>query len=437
MLIPGLHQHTYKFLILISMLLTACSPSATNTITPPGQITVTPTAASTAGAAVAILQDTPTSLPTNIPLDCPVGSNAQTPAKPGTGELSAQLLNFLNEGGDPHTITALIGAWGFDEQAVSLVADLNSDQLPEFVFANAPIPQENGDFALGQISIYTCTQSQYTRAASFDLIGFERIKIFGIEYRTPQQYPVLILDQVDLRAAHNYDLVGWNGKDWQLYVNHTTKLGSFAATDGDMDGIAEFTIFAPLSWSVSGGPDRTTIVTYGWQNGNFTKLKQFLGPSTYRIHILEDAQIALDAGHFGEAIALYSVAANDPAFFDEPSDYEKSTGTEAFAGNYQKSFALFRITILWLAANDKNQAERTIVDSGNLYPPESPGGEFTEAALLFKKRVDLGDDFVTACSAVNEFLFTNYPNLSGLNGHLGYWGVANKYYDFYDLCPFK
>jgi hypothetical protein len=354
---------------------------------------------------------------------------------PQDTDVSSLVLGYLNEGGDPLALQSIFSD-RLDEQYryfLVVVSDLDLDGLPEVFLAgalHAPI-----DHAPGHISIFHCKDGQYQLVASFEIGDTVIPELITIESRTPHSFPIIIIQRLGIGWVKTYLAYGWDGVQWEEFLSHDSLNGEIVIEESP-SGIAEFTFYEYTTGSLSCGPQRTLIEHYAWHADQLISTSIRYSPSAYRIHVLEDAQVALDEGRVGEAIALYESAAPAPYLLDYPSEYERSQGVEDLAGAYQEAFAHFRAALLWLSLSNRNKASEHY-GFPHQYLEGEPGSEFIRAAEQVSVLVENGQDVKEACLSVVSSLREEYPSLSGSDGHVGYWGWCNISYDFDSLCPFE
>lgn len=189
-------------------------------------------------------------------------------------------------------------------------------------------------------------------------------------------------------------------------------------------------------------PSRMILEAYSWDEAQFgyaLSRREYL-PSAYRIHVLEDAQHAIDRGQIGKALALYRIAMFD-TLIDYPSNAEQgiTPGVYAYEDDlpptpfaYQTSFAKFRSVVLLEALGNHDAAQQYL---RYMLPPGEPGGEFKEMATLFLSSLEQGGLWLDACQAAAREIADKYPLLLGYDGHIGYWGPTTVSYDVSTVCP--
>ncbi len=200
------------------------------------------------------------------------------------------------------------------------------------------------------------------------------------------------------------------------------------------NGHKEMTIEGIRGCSYSAcGPARGRKWIYEF-TGNEVKLKSDeLLPSTYRIHALEDGEIAIESGDFETAIELYAKAARDNTLIDVLTMSEKDIQIsqniplekiQQTAHAYQTSFAYFRELVLLVYLNRLNEAEKILAQIKNTYPKNESGNEFVDISLYFLEQTRSGLSASKACEATNDYVGNEYllSDKDFVYPHLNGWG---------------
>jgi len=346
-------------------------------------------------------------------------------------EIADKILNFLNAKGDPEQINSYYSQFQsktLDVQAV----DMNDDGLEEIVIVGA-LPWELNSSGNGSIIILGCKQRLYEIVKQFDFQNISSAKVLRIE-KLLADYPQQVIIHYRPISGWGSDILalGYMNGDWQVVFRDSQFSPELVVFDQENDDNKEISIHS-LSTATQ-GPQRKMISTFKWDGEQYTLISTQLMPGTTRVEYLDDAQGALDNGDISMAIAYYERAAYDPDLDNFPSQDEFMQKQTNVAGDYQISFALFRLAVLWFSVEDFENAEVVIADLEEDFPPNLPGNEFTQAAKIFKDQIDEGKTLNGACSAVSGFLSQSYPEL---NTHIGDWGVSViGYTRINELCPF-
>jgi hypothetical protein len=350
-------------------------------------------------------------------------------------KLRAAIIEYLNQGGMYSGLRSLTQ----DNTAGSVVpVDLNKDGIEEIVLSSSVFNEAWG--LTSWVSIYQCKDGLYT-ATDFELeAGYiHAVTIVRVIDLMQMGYPQVYFQYQWIGSActQSVIIVGWNGKSFvnfgempYLYCPATIRI-----FDYNQDGQREIYMRGMTAGNLESGVGRGTIQVYQWNTNAFQAIEKSYLPSPYRIHVLQDAQVALDQGDTFQAIALYEKAATRKYLKNERSVYEKDNDQD-FAEQYQTAFANFRLVTLWLSIDRPHEAQHIIERMKTRYAPATPGDEFRELAVTFQTGFVGGQDRRSACAAVTAQIDKSYPYLAGY-GYIGNWGTANIEYSNDDLCSFK
>lgn len=345
------------------------------------------------------------------------------------------ILAYLNQGGSYSGLLPLTQ----DDDAGSVIAtDLNGDGTDEIVFSTSLFNDAWG--RASWISIYRCQDGQYT-STDFELeAGYiYRITVVRIIDLMRTGYPQVVFQYQRITSACSQGviIIKWDGRSFvsagelpYVYCPATIRV-----LDYDLDGRKEIYLRGRTDGNPESGVGRGVVEVYRWSETSFQRIAQEYLPSPYRIHILQDAQIAVDHNSIAHAIELYEQAATRAYLLNEPSVYEKMNGQD-YAGQYQTAFANFRLVTLWTSLGKLHQAQNVIERMKLKYLPAGPGYELVDLAMIFQQNASGNNDLASVCKAVTSQINTKYPNLAGY-GYIGNWGTANVTYSNEDLCPFK
>ena len=190
----------------------------------------------------------------------------------------------------------------------------------------------------------------------------------------------------------------------------------------DRDGVQEIVVHGGAIGSVGAGAQRTYDYIYAWDGEQYALSDKVLTSDEFVIHIVNDADAALDSGGYDEALTLYQRALTDPNllnFGDTRSlDLDR--------------YAQYKIIVTLAAMGDYDAAQNNYRDLLANFSETQPGGEFVMDARRFWTVFSTNRDIVAACMAVVDSLAVNYAENSPLNQ----FGYANRYYQPHDICPF-
>jgi hypothetical protein len=346
-------------------------------------------------------------------------------------EIAEKILAFLNSGGDFNQINLYFAQFLVKTLDV-LAADLNEDGLSEIIVAGA-LPLELESPGDGVIYILQCKQKSYEIAKLFDFQNIASADILRTE-KLLADYPQQAIIRYDQISGWGSSIIaiGFMNGELQVVFNDEDLFPKLVIFDQDNDGNKEISIQALTT--ATQGPQREMISTFRWDGKQYSLISNQLMPGKSRVEYLDDAQKALDQGDISMAIAYYDRAAHDSHLNNFPSRDEIMNEQTEMAGDYQISFALFRLYTLWSSVNDSDNTSSTIKELEEQFPANMPGNEFLQAAKTFEQKIVQGVPPRKACGAVASFLTKNYPDL---NIHIGDWGVSvAEYTQIIELCPF-
>ena len=209
--------------------------------------------------------------------------------------------------------------------------------------------------------------------------------------------------------------------------------------DTDNDGIKEFIVSGPTLEHTEFPPPRIITQTYGLQNNTYSLQTLELGPPESLVHLLDDAQKALDYNEWDLAVELYKDVAQNQlldAFYSyniTPFQLAKELGVEPdHPREYQQAFALFRLAALQTVLGNTAEADWALTQLQERYLPDTPGAEFISLTLLLVNSLQQGNTPESACEAVLQEIEQTYPEL----GAHYYWGMNIAWYRNETICPF-
>jgi hypothetical protein len=452
-----------KFVLLGALfvsILVACS-SGQPALTAPSEIVALPSNTPTAtfiptktATAAATITPSPTQPATPVPTATSSPSPAPTPdpscLEPGsaapfaypadTTELQASILAYLNAGGQWQDLMTLLDELEIEHDWVQ--ADMNGDGVEETAVFTEVLDEHNSNdqawmifscqsknYKLGYLAQSYYGFHDYFQTEDIDNDGNLEIISVGGAARSACTSGVFILGMQDseiIEYAPDYSV------DCSYDENRVV------IDDIDGDGIKEIKL---SGWTVSHldyAPSRLVTYTFSLEDSKYELLSTEMAPSDLRIHILDDAQRALNDENLNLALEYYNQAAYDNTL---ESTYSYNFGALStakeldFPEEYQRAFALFRlVTIQRMLDNsdDANIALKTLVKT---YSENQPGHEFVVLAQIFIDAFSQDENLDDACRQVKEFILENYSISPSLTSHF-YWGSNIAFYQTPEsFCP--
>lgn len=373
----------------------------------------------------------PSESPTEAPVCPAINPEVEFFPPEDDGETGDTILSYINDGGDPHEINFFFDQYRL--KTLDLIsADLNDDGLNEIIVAGT-LPPEFNSTNEGAIYIFGCKNKSYELKVKFNIDRISNANIIRTEKLLNEQpHQVIIHYQLLAGWGAYYIAVGLLNGEWRVIFRDSEFFPKIVVFDEEGDGNKEIAIHSITT--ATQGPQREMISTFKWDGKSYTLVSNQLMPGTTRVEYLDDAQSSLDQGDISMAIAYYDRAAHDEALHDFLSREEWSSNRTELSRNYQISFALFRLAILWFSTGDEETGKSVLYDLTEQFPKNVPGYEFAEAAKIFHEQTARGASPPQACSRVTVFFTEKFPDL---NIHIGNWGTSvTDYNQLVELCPF-
>jgi hypothetical protein len=422
------------------LILAGCNfPVSTPEATPPtsaGQIKPTPI------LATAYVGASPTSIPsptaslqvTAQPITCPVPSGSPAaPALQTPATYVHDVLLFLNGGGSPHDLQSQVQSAGLSPQIGMPLAqqDFNGDGLDD-VAVTLLAADPSSITVPGDLYVFECIGQAY-------VLSYQSAPV-------PQFGAPEILDARDLNADGAADLLlarescgahtcfsRLEALTWHSNALVNVMQGesddlpypSIRVVGPDPAGRFDIAVTGTGIGSAGAGPYRGITRTWVWNAAGDTLVPgpDLTLPSTYRIHVLNDADQADLDGSYAAALQLYDQVIHDNSL----QDWVDPNGERANLSAY----AMFREVVTELQLNDEATALTDYQALHNAYPPASVGGAYGLLGKAFWTAYQSSGNIGLACAQAQAFAQANDTTiLQPL-----YFGYANPVYTAADICP--
>lgn len=379
-----------------------------------------PTSPTAAAVEVPTSVPTPTTAPSeerprSTPMPCP--SLAST-----LGEIQADTLqklekavgDYLNAGGPSDAIRGMFEKAGILGDARQV--DLSGDHIPEVIVA-ADIGGPNRDQPEGTaIWLLECRSGRYvvTSIASdglmfepffgevIDLNGDGRLDVpVGGYFESFNGDCELLIYAIAWDGSSYANLLGLSGA--YTGVKCPAKMEIRPNVD---DGSREIVATGTTSVTMAGGPGRPVTKTYALVDGQYALKSSDLGPSDYRIHVVQDAYIAYLAGDDALAADLYRKAATDETLMDYMVDDQNDLRKQ-----YLSAYALYQLVFVAISEADSTAAKAAQEELSAAYPSEKPGSEFEVLATMVMDGLKRGTDQATICDEVIDKAVADYSDM--------------------------
>lgn len=353
--------------------------------------------------------------------DCPSGA---APQLKEDAEPVEAITSFLNAGGDPTALAATLHDLNWiTPRSAFVLADLDGDGLRDLAVGLTGPP--------GGISVWRCQKGAYLPSVVLAPRGQpygQPILERAIDL-TGDRIPELVVFD-PLCGAHTcharYAILRWDQGAFLDVLRGSTEDLPTPRFSAEIDGPgkpSKILITAEGIASVGAGPYRRTTRAWSWDDARsaFLPAADTLEPPRYRIHLIHDADAALEAGEPEQAMSLFQKAIEDDGLMDWPSSDSRAALT---------AYAAYRMVLAHLALDSPTEAE-AVLDT-YLAGASDPGAPFASLARLLLTGF-AGASLPAACDTVRE---TAEQDPDSVLAALDY-GYANRTYTVDDLCPFR
>lgn len=393
----------------------------------------------------ATIQPTRTAVPptdTPEPTFTPVPIPECVAVKPGIDlvepsdfeDYSETILRFLNMGGGAQTLEEALTQLSV-AAAPSPVqqVDLNGDGGSEVVVSIID-PESTFLTPSGALTVYLCLGDQFGLAYENSTEDGEGAPII-IHTRdlNADGYTDLVTSSKSCGAHTCFEdihILAWDGHGFENRLDGSTieiPFPNIQLTDYNLDHIYSLEVVGKGYGSVGAGPQRefTVIWNYdpdseSWQAGEPTA-----SSSNYRIHMVHDADDAMQRGDYQVAQVLYDQAFNDPDLLE----WGELLNEQLTIGGY----ARYKIVVAYALQGDLADAEQLLLEMSNFFPTNIPQRDYVELAQVFLDTFQ-DDGQIAACRAAEKYAEDHSNTILRPLGSEVY-GYANRDYTAEDICP--
>jgi hypothetical protein len=317
--------------------------------------------------------------------------------------------------------------------------DLDGDGVPEIALALA---DWSSGPAKGRFYLAMCEAGRYRLLSAPLRAESPVVRIHAAIDITGDDNDDLLIGTQSCGAStcfQDFDLLSWSEAGVRdLLVDYGSEYAPELPSPGVqvfgriMDGSRMFVITFGAFSSAGAGPPREQSLTY-WrdpESGLFMPISVRLLPSTFRIHVVHDADRSFALGNYQAALEAYNRAVLDDSLDDWPSgEFEPPpAGSRRLA---LAAYARFRRVLARLMMDDPASAEVHYRDLLEQHPAGTPGAGFARMGEIFWQEFKDTGDLNAACAAARRFA---EDNPSEVLDPLDY-GYGNPQYTPSGLCP--
>ena len=419
-------------------LFACCSPS------PDLQTTPSATARELAWTVPASTQPAPATTPTLPPLEQPTSIAGPPQACLPSGNppplvekyfdiYPVEILSFLNAGGSAADLDQDLYSLGIANLPVPIdVADMTGDGMEDVVvsiFDPGSVLQP----PTGLLLIYICDQPGYRLAYQEDTRPDQGAP--GIRYLqdlNADGKAELVTSSASCGAHTCFEqvqLISWeDGKFSNRLEGETADLPypTIYLEPAQDEGIYNLHISGSGFGSVGAGPQRNITRIWSYEPGARRWLFSSTTnePSSYRIHVLHDANAALEAGEYQAALLLYNRAISDSTLLDWENPAEEQAWITAFAR--------FQLVVIYTLQDQGSFADLIVNEMSVAYNQEKPQHGYYEMTMLFLEGFQRGGE-EEGCTAARKYASDYVELLEPLGPQT--FGYGNPSLTLQDLCP--
>lgn len=373
---------------------------------------------------------TPVPRPTSKASVCVPPAEHEPLASATYSEYPQTILDYLNSGATPEELAVelIVGQLSPDDQPV-WAEDLNQDGVRDVVVT--VLDTQNPP--RGAMMIFTCQGAGYV---------LSHVVVAEQDQHAPKLLHIQDLNDDGLWevvytstvcGAHtcfeDIQIVSWeNGIFMNRLEGSTAELPypSVQLTDFDRDGNYDLEVIGTAIGSVGAGPQRDSINIWAYDpNTNTWKLtEQTLASSPFRVHLMHDAEAAMDRGEYLIASLLFQQVIEDETLLEwsNPADEYNSLA----------AYAYYKRIVADVFLGDRTAALTVYDEFAELYG-DTAQNSYVEMADAF-----LADSEVLGleggCTSAQQYASSNeFSILTPLGSSV--YGYANPDFAAADVCP--
>jgi hypothetical protein len=343
------------------------------------------------------------------------------------------IQDFLNSGATVSELDQALYDLGIASLPTSNAeADLTGDGMLDRVVSIFD-PLSTNMPPSGKLMIYICQDRQLTLA--YELASNPGEGAPGIRYLqdlNADRTAELVESAPACGAAtcvESAQILSWDGETFRNRlegVSNDLAYPSISMTDDDEDGIVNLEVTASGAGSVGAGPQRTILRIWTYRPGtqNWVTEGDIPGASSYRIHILHDADTLASRGDLENAVRLYQQAATDITLLDwaDPALEQANLG----------AYGRYRLVVLYTQLSQSPFADAVLNEMERLYLRSSPQGAYLELAQAFVEGYQQGG-ISSGCQAAREYSEAHEVEILDPLGPQAF-GYGNREYTPQDVC---
>ncbi len=437
----------YLLVMALTVLITACQPTAAPRLVITPFPTVTPgdifegelqSQSGAAPATIVAISREPTATPdfsgclpldsTEVPLETSAPDNPVIAAE--------EIVRYLAAGGDLNRLREtlqddweILGDAGYLRDDIDFTGEGVNEVIIGYALQNNNatlliVGCSEGDYqALYQADADT---PQPPELIAFGDLNHNEINDLLVAVQTCErdtQGQLISSDPEDCGYVHR--LLTWQDarlRFTNLLPEDVWSLTPATVSDFDNDQVSEVVLQLEDNGNSATGPLRTGINIYDWDGQSYLLSIVQLNPPQYRIQVIQEADRQFNQRSWGTAIPLYQQSLAD----DPNLRYWFDNEVEPL-----RSYALYKLMVAQIAASDLG-LPNTQQQLTTLYPDPANAPVYVRMATSFVSTFSLQGDIGAACDQVNAIVDVEPQALELMNRY----GTRNPTITASELCPF-
>jgi hypothetical protein len=348
-------------------------------------------------------------------------------------EMPSVVLDFLNTGGTLEALDEGLYQAGIANQpAAAASGDFTGNGKLDVVISIYN-PQSQSLPPAGQMVIYKCQNDAYELGFTQESPEFSGAPgILYIKDLTGDSVQEIVSNSPScgVHTCYEYiEIFAWDGEAFTNRLVGATGDLPFPVVNfiEQEDRTFDLVVSGSGIGSVGAGPQRDQIRRWSYQSDRevWEVIDERLGESSYRIHVLHDADQAAETGDYDVALILYQRVISDTTLVDWVNPVEEQDTLAAYAR--------YRLVLLYQIRGQDQFSQITLREMEQTYPETSSLHAYT---LMAKTMMDAyaSDGLEAACREARNFARENETEILAPLGPEAF-GYGNPAYTPEDVCP--
>jgi hypothetical protein len=345
-------------------------------------------------------------------------------------EFPQAILDYLNAGASPEelAVSLILQELGPKDRPV-WAEDLNGDGVREVVATVINLALQ----PQGAMLIFDCQDGQYV--LSHTVVSSEGTfapqLLYVQDFNNDGNHEVIY--SIKNCGAHtcfeDVNILSWrNGEYTSIFEGSTLDYPypDIKLTDFNHDGVYNMEVTGTTIASVGAGPQRNSINTWAYDqiSGTWKLSEQTMAASPFRIHLMHDAEAAMDRGEYLIGGLLFQQVIEDDTYLEWANPETEYNNLAAYA--------YFKRIVAASFFNDQAAAKALFTELEELYAESDQYAYVEMAALFLTEAESLGLE--EGCSAARQYAADNlFVILTPLGSAV--YGYANPDLEPADVCP--